>query len=136
MGVTLKMPWKSNLRKRATEATGITRLFFRNCQIRPDNKFYFVLALSMYVFRYRGCPSWNCPLLRAVQLSLGDRPINKVGPMSQPRGTIDTASRMLYHTHALNVRFLTQLYSRQLRVTCTLMCRGAESHRPVLALSV
>ena len=44
-----------------------------------------------------------------------------VGPMSQPRGTIDTVSRTLDHTYALNERFLNQLYSRQLRVSCILM---------------
>ena len=36
-------------------------------------------------------------------------------------GTIDTASRTLEHTYALNVRFLNQLYSRQLTVSCILM---------------
>ena len=58
-----------------------------------------------------------------VQLGLGDReePINKVGPMSQPRCAIDTASRTLDHTRALNVRFLNQLYSRQVRVSCVIM---------------
>ena len=48
-------------------------------------------------------------------------PIKKVGPMSEPGGTIATASRTLSHTHALNVRFLKQLYPRQLRVSWVLM---------------
>ena len=47
--------------------------------------------------------------------------IIKVGPMSQPGGT-------LIRTHA-KMRFPNQLYSWQLRVTCILICRGAVSHR-------
>ena len=54
-----------------------------------------------------------------VQLGLGL--INKVGPMSQPRGTINTASCTLAHIYALNLRFLSQLYSRQLTVSFVLM---------------
>ena len=61
------------------------------------------------------------PMGLGVLLDLGEGLINKVGPMSQPRGTIDTASRALDHTHAFNMHFLSQLYSRQLRVTCVLM---------------
>ena len=75
----------------------------------------------MYVCMYRGRPSWNCPWNRAIQLGLGEGLVGIVGPISQPRGTIDTASRTLVHTRALNVRFLNQLYSRQLRVSCVLM---------------
>ena len=48
-------------------------------------------------------------------------PIMIVGPMSRPRGTIDTTSHTLDHTCALNVHFLNQLYSGQLRVSCFLM---------------
>ena len=70
---------------------------------------------------YRGCPSWNCPWNREIQLGLGEGPIGIVDPISQPRGTNDTVSLMLDHTHALNLRFLNQLYSRQLRVSCSLM---------------
>ena len=33
---------------RAVTATGIARSFFRNCQIRPDNKFNFALALGVF----------------------------------------------------------------------------------------
>ena len=52
----------------------------------------------------------------------GQEPINKVGLMSQPRGTIDTTSRALDHTPlTLNAHFRNQLYSRQLRVSCILM---------------
>ena len=68
----------------------------------------------MYVCMYRGCPSWNCPWNRAIQLGLGEGPIRIVGPISQPRSIIYTASRTLDHTRALYVRFLNQLYSRQL----------------------
>ena len=57
----------------------------------------------------------------SIQPGLGEGLINKVGPMSQPCGTIDTASLTLYYTHALNVCFVNQLYSRQLRVFCILM---------------
>ena len=73
---------------------------------------------------YRGSPSWRCPWDRALQLGQGGGPIGIVGPISQRRGTIDTASLTLDHTYALNVRFLNQLYSGQLRVTYTLVNRG------------
>ena len=66
----------------------------------------------------------ECPWKGGVQLSLGEGP-SKVGPMSQPRGTINTVSRTLIRTNA-RVRFPNQLYSRQLRVT---IYRGAVSHR-------
>ena len=69
------------------------------------------------------------PMGSGVQLGLGEGPINEVVPMSKPCGTINTVSRTLYHTHALNGYFLKQCYSRQLRVTCILICRGAASHR-------
>ena len=52
----------------------------------------------------------------------------KVGPMSQLRGTIDTVSHTLIRTNA-DVRFLNQIHCRQLRVTCTLIFRGAVSHQ-------
>ena len=74
----------------------------------------------MYVCMYRGRPSWRCPWDRAFQLGQGEGPIGIVGPISQPRGAIDTASLMLDHIYTLNVRFLIQLYSRQLRVSCVL----------------
>ena len=70
---------------------------------------------------YRIRPSWKCPWNRAIQLGLGEGPIGIVGPIFKPRGTIDTASHTLDHTRALNVHFLNQLYSRQLRVSCVLM---------------
>ena len=62
--------------------------------------------------------------IEQIKLVLGEGPNDKVGPMSQPRGTIDTASRTLICTN-VEVRFLNQLYSRQLRVTCTLQAVGA-----------
>ena len=55
---------------------------------------------------YRGHPSWSCPWNWAVQLGQGEGPIGIVGPMSQPRSVIDTASLTLNHTHAFNMRFL------------------------------
>ena len=70
---------------------------------------------------YRGRPLWRCPWDRAFQLGQRKGPIMIVGPMTQPRGIIDTASLTLYHTHAFNMRFLKQLYSRQLRVASTLI---------------
>ena len=42
--------------------------------------------------------------LPMVQLGLGEGHINKAGPMPQPDGTIDTASRTLAHTGSLYVR--------------------------------
>ena len=75
----------------------------------------------MYVCMYRGCPLWRCQLLRALQLGQGEGPIGLMGPISQPHGAINTPSLTLDHTYALNVRFLSQLYSWQLRVSCILM---------------
>ena len=43
---------------------------------------------------YRGRPSWRCPWDRAFQLGQGI-----VRPISQPRGTIGTASLTLDHTY-------------------------------------
>ena len=60
------------------------------------------------------------PMGSGVQLGLGEGPINEVGPMSQPLGTIDTMSHTLDHTQALG-HFPNQLYSRQLWQTCILM---------------
>ena len=59
----------------------------------------------MYVCMYRGCPSWKCPLLRAVQLGHGEGPIRIVAPISQPRGTIDAVSLTLYHTYSFRCKF-------------------------------
>ena len=59
------------------------------------------------VCMYRGHPSWRCPWDRVFQLGLGEGPIGIVGPMSQPRGTIDTASRTLVHTCTLGVLSVT-----------------------------
>ena len=53
---------------------------------------------------------------------------SKVGPISQPCGTVDIASHTLIRTNAY-MCFPNQLYSRQLRVTCTLIYRGAVSHQ-------
>ena len=83
----------------------------------------------MYVCMYRGRPSWSCPWNRAIQLGLGEGPIGIVGPMSQPRGY--HWFRVMHadmHSHSI-VCFQYQLYSRQLRVTRILVCRGAVSHR-------
>ena len=59
----------------------------------------------MYVCMYRGRPSWRCPWDRAFQLGQGEGPIGFVGPIPQPRGTIDTASLTLDHTNALVCAF-------------------------------
>ena len=56
---------------------------------------------------------------------LGEGPIGIVGPMSQLCGTIYTSSLTSIRTNA-DMHFPNQLYSRQLRVTCFLICRGAE----------
>ena len=48
---------------------------------------------GMYACKYRGLPLWRCTWYRAFQLGLGEGPIGLVGPISQPRGIIDTASR-------------------------------------------
>ena len=40
------------------------------------------------------------PMEMGVQLGLGEGPIKSESPMSQPLGTIDTASLMLDHIHA------------------------------------
>ena len=54
---------------------------------------------------YRGRPLWRCPWDRAFQLGLGEGPIGLVGPISQPRGTNDTASLTLDHTYARQCSF-------------------------------
>ena len=59
------------------------------------------MHVCMYVCMYRGRPLWNCPWKGAIQLGQGEGPIGIVGPISQPHGTIDTASLTLNHTHAL-----------------------------------
>ena len=51
--------------------------------------------------------------------------------MSQPRGTIDTVSHTLDLTHAFNMRFLVQFYSRQLRVSCIHMYEVQWHARPI-----
>ena len=50
---------------------------------------------------YRGSPLWRCPWDRAFQLGQGEGPIGFVGPISQPRGTTDSASLTLEHTSTL-----------------------------------
>ena len=47
----------------------------------------------------------ECPWDWAFQLGQGEGPSRIVGPISQPGGIIDTASRTLIHTNA-HVRFL------------------------------
>ena len=78
---------------------------------------------------YRGRPSWNCPWKGAVQLGQGEGPIGIVGPISQPRGTIGTASLGSYF--GTDVHFLNQLYFRQLRVSCVLMWEVQRHTGPV-----
>ena len=84
---------------------------------------------------YRGCPSWKCPLLRAVQLGQGEGPIRIVGPMSQPCGIIDTASLTLISTRA-HRRFPKQFYSRKLRQTCIVMQEVQRHTRPIICVFV
>ena len=59
----------------------------------------------MYVCMYRGRPLWRCPWNRAFQLGQGEGPIGLVGPISQPRGIIGTASLTLDRTCALLCAF-------------------------------
>ena len=63
------------------------------------------ILLPMYACMFRGCPLWNCPWKGAIQLGQGEGPIGLVGPLSQPRGTIDTASLTLNRTCALPCTF-------------------------------
>ena len=67
------------------------------------------LSKLRYVCMYRARPLWRCPWDQAFQLSQGEGPIGLVGPIFQPRVTINTASLTVDHTYALNVRFLNQL---------------------------
>ena len=69
---------------------------------------------SLLVCMYRGRPLWRCPWDWAFQLGQGERPIELVGLISQPHGTAGSYLRTI-------VRFLSQLYFRQLRVSCVLM---------------
>ena len=62
------------------------------------NCYIIIVPPCTYVCMYRGRPSWRCPWDRAFQLGQGEGPIGLVGPISQPRGTIDTASLTLVHT--------------------------------------
>ena len=55
-------------------------------------------TFSNYVCMYRGRPLWKCPWGWGFQPDLGEGSIGVVGPMFQPRGTINTVSRMLVHT--------------------------------------
>ena len=63
------------------------------------------MYVCMYVCMYRGRPSWICPWDRAFQLGQGEGPIRIVGPISQPRGIIDTASLTPDRTRALVYAF-------------------------------
>ena len=71
-------------------------------------KYLGVTLVCMYVCMYRGRPSWRCPWDRAFQLGQGEGPIGLVGPISQPRGTNDTASLTGSYLRTC-VRFLSQL---------------------------
>ena len=86
-------------------------------------------VLCMYVCMYRGRPSWNCPWEGAIQLSQEEGPIGIMGPMSRPLGYHwSHVTHACMYSHTI-VCFPYQLYSRQLRVTCILIYRGAVSHR-------
>ena len=90
---------------------------------------HLTLFNATYVCMYRGRSLWNYPWNWAIQLGLGEGPIGIMGPMSQPRGyhwSRVTHADMYSHTI---MWFPYQLYSRQLRVTCILIFRGAVSHR-------
>ena len=63
------------------------------------------------------------PMELGVQLGLGDGARQKWVQYPNPAGTIGPTSRTLYQTHAPNVRFLKQIYSRQLAVSCILIGR-------------
>ena len=55
----------------------------------------------------------ECPWDRALNWAWGWGP-SKVGPMSRPRGTIETVSRMLDHASTLVCAVCSQLYSGKL----------------------
>ena len=57
----------------------------------------------MFVCMYGGRPSWGCQWDWAFQLGQGEGPIGLMGPISQPRGTFDTASLALIRTNALGI---------------------------------
>ena len=86
-----------------------------------------------HVCMYRGLPSWiangkGCP---AGPGGEAHQKRVQCAYVSQPRwyhrSRVTHAGSYL-RTHTV-VRFLCQLYSRQLRVACTLIYRGAVSHR-------
>ena len=64
-----------------------------------------------------------------IQLGLGGGAHQKWIQCPNPTSTIGLVSSTLAHACALLCAFCSQLYSRQLMVTCILMYRGAESHR-------
>ena len=54
-----------------------------------------------YVCMHRGRRLWKSPWDWAFQLGQGEGPIGLMGPISQSRGTIDTASLTMDNTNAL-----------------------------------
>ena len=79
-----------------------------------------------------------------VQLGLGEGPIKKVGPMSQPRYTIDTVSRTMVLTHVHGAFRPTLLWSamgdliphvggvvshRARKIRGTIFCREKEHYK-------
>ena len=93
--------------------------FFSACHV-GDFSCLFISAESVCMYRRR--PSWRCPWDRAFYLDQGEGPIVLMGPISQPAvPLIPHHSRWIVltldRTHAFNMRFLSQLYFRQLRVS-------------------
>ena len=73
----------------------------------------------------KGCPSWKCPWYGHSNWAKGgEGPIGLVGPISQPRGTIDTTSLTLGHTygfplHAPHVHSIEQKLGVSISITRT-----------------
>ena len=87
---------------------GYLRFFFRQYPIlfeMSSPEFNCSSFVYVPVCMYRGHPLWRSPWDRAFQLGQGEEPIGIVDPISQPRGTIDTASLTLGHTYALVYAF-------------------------------
>ena len=81
----------------------------------------------MYVCMFKSCPLCSAHWKGVSKWVRGRAPL-KVGPLSQPRGTINTAQCTGSYSHT-HVCFLSQLYSLQLGVSCFLMFRGAVTHQ-------
>ena len=94
--------WKSQVF--FVNVTDNVRTYIDRCQLR---QIFFSFPILFLDIMMCVCvlPFVECPLVLSDQLGQGEGPIGIVGPISRPRGTIDTASLMLDHTYAFECPF-------------------------------